>query len=369
MQLRVGVRRINNIGRIEHAPRPSGSLTMSPYVVGCATLRTNTVKLKTRTVRDLAQMVTGGAPREYGEELTSAWHSFPYRTSGALTDFFIDCDTEYRHKGESRVPWTENVLIELAEGPASKPQLPADGIVRVIEELLDSRRFRGPSGGYDRQACLELLNEVLKREGLEAYLDGAERCHVRAGSITSAGLNVEKRVWTQKDLERKKKWEQFLDHVSEDEFSRDVLVPLLQQAGFTRVNFAGHKDKALEYGKDIWMKFQLPTAHFIYFAVQVKKGKIDAAGKSKPDHENIAEVLNQAKMAMAHPIFDPEVNKKVLIDHVYIIATGEITKQARQLAGEKLDIEARRQTIFMDRGDIVTLAVQTNMRLPSEGFS
>lgn len=133
-----------------------------------------------------------------------------------------------------------------------------------------------------------------------------------------------------------------------------------------RINVAGHKDKALEYGKDIWMKLQLPTSHFIYFAVQVKKGKIDAAGKSKADHENVAEVLNQVKMAIAHPIFDPELNKRVLVDHVYIVASGEITKQAKQFLGEKLDIEGRRQTIFMDREDILTLAVQTNMELPNE---
>lgn len=324
------------------------------------------MKLKTRTLRDLAQMVTGGAPRAYGEQPASDWDKFPYRSSGALTDFFIDCDTEYRHQGESRVPWTQNILAELNEGPASKPQLPADGIVRVVEELLDPTHFRGPSAAQDRQVCLDLLNEVLKREGLEAYLDGADRCHLRAGSITSAGLGIEKRVWTQKDLERKKKWEKYLTHASEDEFTYDVLVPLLQQGGFTRVNVAGHKDKALEYGKDIWMKFQLPTSHFIYFAVQVKKGKIDAAGKTKADHENITEVLNQAKMAMAHPIFDPEVNKRVLVDHVYIVASGEITKQAKQFLGEKLDIEGRRQTIFMDREDVITLAVQTNMPLPSE---
>lgn len=311
-------------------------------------------------------MVTGGAPRAFGEEPKSAWDRLPYRSSSSLTDFFIDCDTEYRHRGESRVPWTESVLSELNEGPASKPPLPADGLLRVIEELFDPRHFRGPAAGEDRQACLEVLNEILNREGLEAYLDGADRCHVRAGSLTSADLNIKKHVWTQKDLERQKKWEHFLDKASEDEFTNEVLVPLLQQCGFMRINVAGHKDKALEYGKDIWMKFQLPTSHLIYFAVQVKKGKIDAAGKTKPEHENVAEVLNQAKMAMAHPIFDPDVNKKVLVDHVYIVASGEITKQAKHFLGEKLDIEGRRQTIFMDRTDIVTLAVQTNMQIPAE---
>lgn len=46
--------------------------------------------------------------------------------------------------------------------------------------------------------------------------------------------------------------------------------------------------------------------------------------------------------------------------------SGEITKQARQFLIEKLDMDSRRQIIFMDREDILTLAVQTGLQLPSE---
>ena len=60
------------------------------------------------------------------------------------------------------------------------------------------------------------------------------------------------------------------------------------------------------------------------------------------------------------------MNKRVLIDHLYIVASGEITKQAKQFVAEKLDIESRRQIIFMDRVDVITLAVQTNMPVPAE---
>jgi hypothetical protein len=34
-------------------------------------------------------------------------------------------------------------------------------------------------------------------------------------------------------------------------------------------------------------------------------------------------------MMLAHEIFDPETNKRVLVDHAFIIAGGEITKAAR----------------------------------------
>lgn len=328
------------------------------------------MKLKTRTLHDLAEMITGGSGSVgWGtttEPRTGA-RKFPYRSSSALTDFFVNCDLDYRHSG-SRVPWTRTALTELNEGPVSTPSLPSDGLVRVIQELMDAGNFSS-SPKETRAECLEHLNSALSRDGLQAYLDGAGRCHVRAGQTTSAGLNVEKRIWSQKDLERKKQWDRYLDNASEDEFTEGLLVPLLQQCAFRRISVAGHKDKALEYGKDIWLKLQLPTSHFIYFAVQVKKGKIDAAGKTKGGQENVTEVLNQVNMARAHPVWDPDINKRVLVDHVYIVATGEITKQAKQFLGEKLDIEGRRQTIFMDRDDIVTLTVQIGMPLPGDGSS
>lgn len=71
------------------------------------------------------------------------------------------------------------------------------------------------------------------------------------------------------------------------------------------------------------MKFQLPTNHYLYFSAQVKKGKLDSAAKSR--NTNISEVLNQIRMVLGHPILDPEINKSVLIDHVFIISAGEIT--------------------------------------------
>jgi hypothetical protein len=323
------------------------------------------MKLKPRTIRDLAFMVTGGSGSLSHANPSEKWDAFPYRSSSDLTNFFIDCDLEHQHTGESRVPWTQKILTELNETNASLAHLPSDSLIRVIENLMGLDNFASRSG-KDRNKCLELLNEVLSREGLEAYIDGAGICHIRAGQISSAGLDLEGRLWTQKDLDHKRRWKCYLESASEDEFTEKVLVPLLHQCGFRRINVAGHSDKALEYGKDLWMKYRLPTSHFIYFGVQVKKGKIDAAGKTKTDRENITEVLNQARMAMEHPIWDPEVNKRVLIDHVYIIASGEITKQAKQFLGERLDLEGRRKTIFMDYEDILMLVVQISMPLPSE---
>jgi hypothetical protein len=93
------------------------------------------------------------------------------------------------------------------------------------------------------------------------------------------------------------------------------------------------------------MKYQLPTSHWIYFCAQIKKDKIDSSAAG--GNNNVATVLNQARMAIDHPIFDPEANRKVLLDHVFLISAGEITKAARAWLVEQLDAGQRRHIIFM----------------------
>lgn len=168
-------------------------------------------------------------------------------------------------------------------------------------------------------------------------------------------------------IETKKREElaNYLNKTTEDELIEEILLPLFRQLGFHRITSAGHKDKALEYGKDIWMKFTLPTQHILYFGIQVKKGKLDASGVSKTGNINVAEIHNQLVMMLGHEIFDPEIGKRVLVDHAFIVAGGEITKAARNWLGGKLDASKRSQVMFMDRDDILNLYVVTNLPLPS----
>lgn len=157
----------------------------------------------------------------------------------------------------------------------------------------------------------------------------------------------------------------YIEEASEDALIGAVLLPLFRQLGFHRVTAAGHKDKALEYGKDVWMKFTLPTLHVLYFGLQAKKGKLDASGASGAANANVAEIHNQVTMMLGHEIFDPEIGKCVLVDHAFIVAGGEITKSARNWLGNKLDASKRSQVMFMDRDDILNLFVVTNVPLPS----
>jgi hypothetical protein len=69
-------------------------------------------------------------------------------------------------------------------------------------------------------------------------------------------------------------------------------------------------------------------------------------------------------MALDHAIFDPDVNKNVLLDHLFIISAAEITRQARAWLAERLDADQRRRVIFMDREEFLNHAARIVSNLP-----
>ena len=314
------------------------------------------MRLAKRTISNLAEMICGAS----GNGLQSyEWNNFPYRSSSELSRFFRNCDLDYIHNGETRYYWVENVLDELNLGLVLSPELPSVSLISVLTELLDPLEYERKN--LDRNKALVDLNSVLSRDGIEAYFDSNGECLVRTVDklITSSVVNNPTRPLSSEELRERKKLVDFLEKSSEEDIINQFLVPLFRQLGFSRVVPTGHDDKALEFGKDIWMKFRLPTGHYIYFVAQVKKEKIDSSGKSK--NENISTVISQARMAVDYPIFDPETNRKHLIDHVFIISADMITKQARNLLIEYLDKEARRHIIFMDRDEILDLGAITGI--------
>lgn len=308
------------------------------------------MKLREYTLEKLADMVVGNH------------EAFPYRSSHFITTFFTRCDLPYRHDGSTRNRWAKGVLMELNLGPGRSPDLPSDSLVRVIVELFDPDDL--DRAGKSRAAALDELNKLVARDGLAAYFSEQGACFVRntgTGAVTRAGLPIP-RPLTAEELAQRARVEAFLDSASEDEFTEKLLVPLFLRFGFHRVTPAGHKEKALEYGKDLWMKLQLPTAHWLYFCAQVKRGKIDAGGNSAGSAAN---VLTQVRMAIDHPLFDPDTNRKVLLDHMFVIAAGEITRAARNWIAEHLDAGQRRHIIFMDRAELLDHSARIILDLPA----
>ena len=313
------------------------------------------MKFKPRNLRAIAEMVIGDAEH------------FPRRSSFHITKFFEECDLDFVHDGTTRAIWTSQRLEELLEEPQPAAfHLPTRFVV-LLRTLMDPREAE--DGDLDRSKALASLNEPLTREGHEAYYDEERTLQVRhVGSKTVSTATNPHRPLTPKETERKNQLNTYLDACTEDELIEAILMPLFRQLGFHRLTAAGHADKALEYGKDVWMRFVLPTQHVLYFGIQAKKGKLDSAGMTKGSNANIAEVYQQVLMMLGHEIFDPETSKKALVDHAFIVAGGIITKQARNWLGGKLDASKRSQIMFMDREDILNLYVTYNIPLPANAL-
>lgn len=314
------------------------------------------MEFKNRTIKEIADMICGNFKPEES--------FFRYRSSSYLTEFFQDCGTNHRHGGSTRNAWVADVLRQILAEPSTGTNTPPEGFARVIRTLMDPGD--AVNEGPERPGALALLNTALAREGFDAFYGPDKQCHLRhIGSGAVAGIAASPhRPFSAAERERRELLAQYLEGASEDELIAEVLLPLFRQLGFHRITAAGHKDKALEYGKVIWMKFTLPTQHVLYFGIQAKKGKLDASGASQAANVNVAEILNQVTMMLGHEIFDPEIGKRVLVDHAFIVAGGEITKAARNWLGGKLDLSKRSQVMFMDRDDILNLFVVTNVPLP-----
>ncbi|OAE98606.1 hypothetical protein AYJ54_34220 [Bradyrhizobium centrolobii] len=312
------------------------------------------MKWRQRTLDEIADMICGngeGAP-------------FVYRSSSYITRFFRDADTDFAHGGSTRAAWVSGVLEEILSEPHPDALTPPATFCRVIATLMDVAD--ATDGDPDRSAALSKLNVSLAREGFEAFYATDQKCylrHIGTGTVAAPTVNPH-RPLSKNELKRRELLTAFLDKASEDELIGEVLLPLFRQLGFHRVTAVGHRDKSLEYGKDIWMRYTLPTQHVLYFGLQVKRDKLDAAAMSKNGTANVGEIFNQVTMMLGHEIFDPETSRRVLVDHAFIVAGGEITKAARNWLGERLDASKRSQVMFMDRVDILNLFVVTNVPLP-----
>jgi hypothetical protein len=314
------------------------------------------MRLSRATVSQLAEMICGahGTSNSYG------WENFPYRSSSYLTEFFTLCDLPYKHDGSTRKAWVETVLTELNEKPARNAGLPSDELIRVITFLLDLSHFERAK--LNHQLALVSANKVFSREGLQVnFVNG--QCVLENLKTHSTSFQSETgRLPTREEITRKEKFSQFLDNANEDKFTEKLLVPLFKLLGFDRVNVTGHKDKQLEFGKDVWMVYKLPTGHKLFVGVQVKIGRIHSSGSALD--KNIGGILSQLLMMLMYPVFDSETNSKHLIDNIYLVSSGEITKQARTLLSEFLDNGMRRSILFLDRDEILNLCVNWGLPLP-----
>lgn len=310
-----------------------------------------------RTITDLSEMIAvhPNDPIKF----------FKYRTASEISRFFRNAEAEHETTGASRATWTADMLRKILDEPHTDAYTPPETFCRVIAQLMDQADATGEEP--ERPGALRALNVTLGREGFEAFYAEDRQCYLRhVGTKKVAGISTSThRPLSAVEKERRARLAAYLDKCSEDELIEQVLFPMFQQMHFQRIMVSGHRDRSNEFGKDMWMRYQLPTQNYLYIGLQAKKGKLDAAGTPKETNSNIAEIYHQTLMMLAHPVFDPETNKRVLPDHAFIVAGGEITKPAQQLLAQMLDASKRSQIMFMDRNDILNLYVVHNVPLPA----
>lgn len=214
------------------------------------------MKLRDYILEQLAAMVVGDSA------------GFPYRSSFYITRFFNRCGFPFVHDGSTRRIWAAERLKELNLGPSQSPDLPSDSISRVIAELFEPDDF--DRDGKETGPALMELNKLISKQSLEAYLDASGRCYLRnTGSGLSSATSLQQpRPLTAEEIAQRSKVAAFLASASEDDLTNCLLAPLFQRLGFHRITATGHEEKLLEYGKDLWMKYQLPTGHWIYLVLR-----------------------------------------------------------------------------------------------------
>ncbi|TIU76347.1 MAG: hypothetical protein E5W03_22855, partial [Mesorhizobium sp.] len=106
------------------------------------------MEFKQRTLIQIADMICGNFKDEES--------FFEYRSSSYLTEFFSDCDTDYRHNGTTRNYWVAETLKEILAEPQPGPNVPPDTFGRVIKTLMDQGNAKNESA--DRPNALAMLN-------------------------------------------------------------------------------------------------------------------------------------------------------------------------------------------------------------------
>ena len=117
---------------------------------------------------------------------------FRYRSSSLLSEFFQDCDTNYRHDGSTRNYWVAATLEKILEEPHLNANTPPETFSKVIQALMD----QGDAVNEDsqRKKALSILSAALVREGFEAFYGPDKKCYY--GTLRATPLPPRRQIPT-----------------------------------------------------------------------------------------------------------------------------------------------------------------------------
>lgn len=134
------------------------------------------MKFRRRNTEALAELICGN-PGSSDPEAGTEPKYFPHRSSMYITEFFQELDTEYVHDGSTRHRWVADVLDTMLAEPHEGPSRPPEMFCRVIDHLMSPSDALNE--GADRPNALRQLNEILTREGFEAFYSDDQHCYLR----------------------------------------------------------------------------------------------------------------------------------------------------------------------------------------------
>ena len=136
-----------------------------------------------------------------------------------------------------------------------------------------------------------------------------------------------------------------IQSLSESEFRRDVLIPLLKKMGYQKVR---ERHGSQEYGKDITF-FESSEFGGMHYAVVAKVGNISGSASGK---QNLDIVKAQIDQAFTMPFDDVEDKEKYHIDRVIVWTTGNISNNAEK---QIVNLADARYKYVIFRGDEATV--------------
>lgn len=159
------------------------------------------------------------------------------------------------------------------------------------------------------------------------------------------------------------KIEAYLKNASEEQFSRFIVMPILQAMGYENVEYKGKVSES-DFGTDFYVaRFKSPGDITHYVGIQIKACKMTNGDTSKPGSE-LNKLIAETKTAFGQPHMI-NTGEKVLISELLIMNSAEVTPSAKYKLFEDVNIRDKKIKFWAKDG---ILSLLTELKLGKAFF-
>jgi hypothetical protein len=123
-----------------------------------------------------------------------------------------------------------------------------------------------------------------------------------------------------------------LQKLSEEELTKDILMPLLERMGFENIEYCHGTD---EYGRDIVFDLKEPLGDKIWWGSQVKS--CDIHGDSRNNKGNATQIKNQINEAFDQPYYLYKESKKIKITQMIVFTSCSFKGNAKEILSQEFE--------------------------------